>query len=94
MPLEPQMLDSGMPAAQPMERHAAELFRDVLALPVEARAELVESLIGSLDQSAEEGAEEAWAREIEHRLEQIDPGAVEPLPWNGARKRLRKRLHA
>jgi putative addiction module component (TIGR02574 family) len=75
-----------------MERHAAELFRDALALPVEARAELVDSLIESLDQSAEEGAEEAWTREIEHRLQQIDAGAVELLPWTVARERLRKRL--
>jgi putative addiction module component (TIGR02574 family) len=53
---------------------------------------LVDSLIESLDQSAEEGAEEAWKREIEHRLEQIEAGAVELLPWAGARERLRKRL--
>lgn len=76
-----------------MERHAAELLRDALALPVEARAELVDSLIESLDQIAEEGAEEAWAREIEDRLEQVDTGAVELLPWTSARERLRKRLH-
>ena len=76
-----------------MERHAAELFRDALALPVEARAELVDSLIESLDQIAEEGAGEAWKREIEHRLEQIDTGAVELLRWPDARERLRKLLH-
>ena len=75
-----------------MERQAAELFRDALALPAEARAELVDSLIESLDQSAGEGAEEAWAGEIERRVEQIDTGSIQLVPWTVARERLRKQL--
>ena len=58
------------------ERHSADLLRDVLALPPEARAALIDPLIESLDQTIDEGAEEAWRREIEARLEQIDTGAV------------------
>jgi len=75
-----------------MERHAADLLRDVLALPPEARAALIDSLIESLDQTIEEGAEEAWRREIEARLEQIDSGAVKLISWRDARQRLRDRL--
>jgi putative addiction module component (TIGR02574 family) len=75
-----------------MERHAAELLRDALALPPEARAALIDSLIESLDQTVEEGAEEARRREIELRLQQIDSGAVELIPWSVARQRLRNRL--
>jgi putative addiction module component (TIGR02574 family) len=75
-----------------MERHAADLLRDVLALPSEARAALIDSLIESLDQTIDEGAEEAWRREIEARLEQIDTGAVKLIPWRDARERLRDRL--
>jgi putative addiction module component (TIGR02574 family) len=75
-----------------MERHAAELLRDALALPPEARAALIDSLIESLDQTIDEGAEEAWKREVELRLQQIDNGAVKLISWRAARQRLRDRL--
>ena len=75
-----------------MERQAAELLWDALALPPEARAALIDSLIDSLDQTVEEGAEEAWRREIEIRIEQIDSGAVKLVSWRDARQRLRDRL--
>jgi len=71
-----------------MEKHAAELLRDALTLAPEARAALIDSLIDSLDQTVEEGAEEAWRREIELRLQRIDAGAVELMSWRSARQRL------
>ena len=67
-----------------MERHAAELLRDALTLPPEARAALINSLIESLDRTIDEGAEEAWRQEIEIRLQQIDTGAVELISWRSA----------
>ncbi len=72
-----------------MERHAAELLRDALALPPEARAALIDSLVESLDQTVDEGAEEAWRSEIEARLEQIHSGTVNLVSWRDARQRLR-----
>jgi len=75
-----------------MERNAVELLRDALALPEEARSALIDSLIESLDQTVEEGAEDAWRREIELRLQQVDEGAVELISWRTARERLRNRL--
>lgn len=75
-----------------MDRQAAELLRDALTLPVEARAALVDSLIESLDQRIDNDAEEAWRREIETRLQQIDSGSVELISWQVARQRLRHRL--
>lgn len=76
-----------------MERHAAELLRDALTLPPEARAALIDSLIESLDQTVDEGAEEAWSQEIAIRLQQIDTGAVELISWRSARQRLRDRMN-
>jgi putative addiction module component (TIGR02574 family) len=73
-------------------RHAADVLRDALALPVEARAALVDSLVESLDPIIDDGAEESWREEIHRRLEQIDSGAVQLLPWEEARRRLRTRL--
>jgi putative addiction module component (TIGR02574 family) len=66
--------------------------RDALALPAEARAALIDSLVESLDQTVEEGAEEAWRREIEARLEQIASGAVKLNSWRDARQRFRDGL--
>ena len=75
-----------------MVRDAAEVLRDALGLPAEARAALVTSLIESLDQVIDEGTEEAWREEIYRRLQQIDSGAVQLIPWEDARRRLRTRL--
>ena len=75
-----------------MESHPAELLRDALALPLEARSALIDSLIESLEASIDEGATEAWKREIELRLKQIDDGTVELVSWGTARKRLRDLL--
>jgi len=75
-----------------MERDAAEVLRDALALSPEVRAALVDSLIGSLDQEVDAAAEEAWRDEIYRRLQQIDSGAVHLIPWEDARRRLRSRL--
>ena len=75
-----------------MARHAAEVLKDALALPLEARAALVDSLIDSFDPAIDDDAEEAWRGEIHHRLKQIDSGAVQLLPWEQARHRLRSRI--
>ena len=75
-----------------MLRDAAEVLRDALALPTEARAALVDTLIESLDETIDEGAEEAWREEIYRRLQEIDSGAVQLIPWEDARRRLRTRL--
>ena len=75
-----------------MERDAAEVLRDALALSPEVRAALVDSLIGSLDQEVDAAAEEAWREEIYRRLQQIDSGAVHLIPWEEARRRLQSRL--
>ena len=69
-----------------MLRDPAELLRDALELPLEARAALVDSLIESLDLVVDEGAEEAWREEIYRRLQQIDNGAVQLIPWEDARR--------
>jgi Putative addiction module component len=49
-------------------------LRDALALPVEARGAPIDSLIDSLDNAVDDGAEEAWRDEIHRRLQQIDSG--------------------
>lgn len=79
-----------------MDTYPGTLFRDALALPAAARSALLDSLIESLDFEMDavldEGASDAWRREIELRLQQIDNGTVDLIPWNEARRSLRARL--
>ena len=75
-----------------MERDAAEVLKDALALSPEVRAVLIDSLIGSLDQAVDAAAEETWREEIHRRLQEIDSVAVPLIPLEEARRRLRSRL--
>jgi putative addiction module component (TIGR02574 family) len=75
-----------------MSREAAEILRDALALPVEARAAIADSLLDSLDGKSDEAAEEEWRREIQRRAAELDSGAVTPIPWSEVRSRLMARL--
>ena len=64
------------------------VFGDALQLPAEARAALAAELIATLDDEADPDAEAAWAEEIRKRIDEVDSGAVRPIPWSEARKRI------
>jgi putative addiction module component (TIGR02574 family) len=70
-----------------MSRDAAEVLRDALALPPEARAALIGPLVDSLDPEVDDNVEEAWREEIGHRLQEINSGAAALVPWEEARRR-------
>ncbi len=71
-----------------MSRDTAEILREALTLPVEARAALADSLLDSLDTEVDEDAEAAWQREIQRRITEVDSRAVTPIPWAEVRSRL------
>jgi len=71
-----------------MSRDPAEILKEVLALPAEARAAIADSLLGSLDKEVDAGAFEAWEREIRRRIAELDGGAVSGISWTDARSRL------
>jgi putative addiction module component (TIGR02574 family) len=75
-----------------MQKDAAELLRDALSLPPEARAALVDSLLKSLDVEVDHDAEARWQEEIQRRLQQIDSKAAALIPWDEAQRRLKARL--
>lgn len=72
-----------------MQRDVAEVLRDALALAPDVRAALIDPLISSLDQTVDPDAEEAWREEVCLRIQQVQSGAVELIPWEEARRRLR-----
>ncbi|MBW8907134.1 MAG: addiction module protein [Betaproteobacteria bacterium] len=69
-----------------------ELKKKAAQLSEAERAELALSLIESLDGPAEADVEEAWRREIERRISQIDGGEVKLIPGDEVFARLRRRL--
>ena len=80
-----------------MRTEPADLLRDALSLPAEARAALIDSLLESLDSDADdvevdEDAQQAWRDEIHRRLQQIDTEVVRMIPWDDARHALRSGL--
>jgi putative addiction module component (TIGR02574 family) len=74
-----------------MKRDAAEILKDALALPIEARAALAGSLLESLDTEVNEDAEAAWATEVNRRVAELDSGAVKTVPCAEVRRRLAAR---
>ena len=72
-----------------MAPEISDLLKRALALPPEARAALVSSLLESLDESTVEGsAEPAWEREVAARIADLDSGSVKPLSWPEARRQM------
>ena len=53
---------------------AKKLLDEAMELPEEDRAELAHELLATLDTEVEEGAEEAWAEEIERRVKRVLAG--------------------
>jgi putative addiction module component (TIGR02574 family) len=74
-----------------MKREAAEVLRDALALPSEARAALAGLLLESLNTEVDEDAEVVWANEVNRRVAELDSGAVETIPWAEVHRRLTAR---
>ena len=69
------------------------LFADAVSLPFEIRAQLVEALLLSLNQSDTE-IDEAWALEAERRAKEIREGKVKTIPGEDVFRKIRARLKA
>jgi putative addiction module component (TIGR02574 family) len=75
-----------------MSKVLADLKEKAAQLPEPERAELALALIESLDGPADEGVEEAWDREIERRVAEIERGEAKLIPAEEVFTRLRRRL--
>jgi len=73
-----------------MTTDAQRLLDDALRLSDQDRAELAGLLIDSLDEGQDADVQAAWSEEIARRLEELDSGAVAPIPWAEVRRRLTK----
>jgi putative addiction module component (TIGR02574 family) len=71
-----------------MKENIADILKQALKLPPEARAALAGSLLDSLDEPLDLDAESAWEAEIAARIREIDKGKVTVIPWAEARARI------
>ena len=69
-----------------------EIFRDAMALPTEARAELTERLVKSLAQDISPEITEAQLAEVQRRLAQVGSGEVELISGDEVLARVRSLL--
>jgi len=74
-----------------MTKSARELFEEAMRLDPKERATLMRLLVDSLDAESEEGAEEVWRAEIEHRIAELDSGQIQAVSWEELRARLYQR---
>ena len=64
---------------------------EALGLTEAERAKLAHDLIASLDEPKENGVEEAWDREILHRISLIDSGQATLLDREEFKRKMRAR---
>lgn len=76
-----------------MTSAANDILSKALTLPPEARAQIAEQLLASLDPAQGE-IDEAWRNEVEARLKEIDEGTAELIPHEQVMAEARARLRA
>lgn len=74
-----------------MSTHVTELFAKASNLSEKERATLAGLLIESLESEVDPDVEEAWRKEIERRVAELDSGTVETVPWETLRAKLLRR---
>lgn len=75
-----------------MASRIEDLEAAVLQLPEKGRARLARILLFSLGETAEEGVEQAWIEETQHRYEEIQRGDVEAQDSDDVFREARARL--
>ena len=67
-----------------------QLLVEALRLPEAERAALAGELIESLETEVDADAEAAWSVEIRRRVEDLNAGRARTVPWDEARRRIRR----
>lgn len=70
---------------------AKEIINEAKSLPVEARAQVADSLLRSLNQT-DPGVDQAWAEEAKNRLKEIQNGEVEPISGDEVFKEIQEKF--
>ena len=65
-----------------------ELLRKALELEPKAREELATLLLESVPAESPEEVDAAWESTIRRRVEELESGAVQTIPWEEVRQKL------
>jgi putative addiction module component (TIGR02574 family) len=68
-----------------MSINTKKLLMEALQLPPAEREALAGQLFDSLE-AEDPGAEAAWQAEIAQRINEMDNGTVQPIPWTEAKR--------
>jgi len=79
------MEDMNMPVV------AKKVLDEVLQLPADARVNLVEQLLTSLNLPTQPEIDQLWAEEAEKRIAQIDKGEIKLVPGKKVFSNIRKK---
>jgi putative addiction module component (TIGR02574 family) len=74
-----------------MGEPARDILSAALRLSTSDRAEVAAELLASLDGEADPDVDQAWAAEIERRIERVRSGQAQGRPWAEVRDELRRR---
>ncbi len=75
-----------------MNSDASDLLKRALALPVDQRAALANSLLDSLE-GTDESAQKAWDDEVTRRIEDLRTGKAVTMPWERLHRELLAMVH-
>ncbi|HVS20251.1 MAG TPA: addiction module protein [Pyrinomonadaceae bacterium] len=67
-----------------------ELYEQASDLPPNERAALTGLLVDTLEGAVDPDVERAWRQEVTRRVEELDSGAAQTVPWEQVREKLRK----
>lgn len=68
-----------------------QIIKAAMALPDAERMRVADELIASLDPAEQQRIEEAWAREVERRIDELDAGKVRGRPADEVMRELREK---
>ena len=72
-----------------MDRTAAQVLDDALALPDAQRKRVADRIYESLNGDSQDVIDEAWVVECERRSAAMDSSGAKPLNWDDTLQRLR-----
>lgn len=73
-----------------MTKVAEKILAEALTLGTRERADVAAKLLASLDGEPEAEVEAAWAAEIAQRIDEIEAGRVELVPWEDVENRIER----
>jgi putative addiction module component (TIGR02574 family) len=74
-----------------MSTAAKKILDEVLLLPADARMNLVEQILASLNLPTQPEIDKLWAEEAERRIDELDKGTVQPIPGEKVFSDIRKK---